>query len=56
MSKLTDEAVEALQDLHELEQKCCLSVVERLKHLGLAHHASSAMCSLAACDVMPIKR
>ncbi len=56
MSNLTNEAVEALTQLTEIEQKCCLSMVERLKHLGIAHHASSAVCSLASCEVLPIKR
>ena len=56
MSTLTHEAVEALTELSEIEQKCCLSLVERFKHLGIAHHASSAVCALAACEVLPIKQ
>mgnify|MGYP006968293052 CR=1 FL=1 len=56
MSKLTNEAIEMLHGLQGLEQKCCLSMMSRLEHLGLAHHASDAICSLAACDVMPIKK
>lgn len=56
MSKLTDEAIEALNELSDIEQKCCLSMIERFKHLGIAHHASSAVCSLAGCNVLPIKQ
>ena len=56
MSKLTEEAVQALSELSEIEQKCCLSLVGRFEHLGIAHHASSAVCSLAGCDVLPIKK
>lgn len=56
MSKLTEEAVQALSELSGIEQKCCLSLVGRFEHLGIAHHASSAVCSLAGCDVLPIKK
>ena len=56
MSKLTNEAMEALQNLYGFEQKCCLTMMNRLERLGLAHHASDAVCSLAACDVLPIKK
>lgn len=56
MSKLTEEAVEALEGLHEIEQKCCLGLVGRFEHLGIAHHASSAVCALAGCDMLPIKQ
>lgn len=56
MNTLNHEAIEALSELSDIEQKCCLSLVGRFEQLGLSHHASSAVCSLASCDMLPIKK
>lgn len=46
MYTLNDEALKKLSEIHEFEAKQYLKVVNRIKNLGFAHHASNAVLDL----------
>ncbi|WP_251212413.1 hypothetical protein [Adlercreutzia murintestinalis] len=56
MNTLTKEAINALGELESLEKTYCLKMVDRLKHLGLHQHSSSAICTLATASAVPVKK
>lgn len=55
MHTLNAEALEALENLSDLEKKYCLNMVDRLKNMGLHAHSSKAVCAVASAQVMPTK-
>lgn len=56
MKSLSHEAIEAIENLTDLEQKYCLKMLDRLKHLGMHDHANHAVCAVATATALPLKK